>query len=50
MRKATKILDAPDVITNFYYNPLDWSPSGKVGVALTDKAYLLSEDKEAEEI
>ena len=35
VRKATRILDAPDVINNFYCNPLDWARNGTVGIALS---------------
>ncbi len=45
-RKATKILDAPDVVNNFYYNPLDWASNGIIGIALSEAAYFLGNGKE----
>lgn len=37
-----KILDAPDLMNDFYINPLDWSSSGQLGVALGSTVYLWS--------
>lgn len=39
--KAYKILDAPEVINNFYHSPLDWGPNNIVGIALNYSAYLV---------
>lgn len=44
-REAIKILDAPEVVKNFYFNPLDWAPNNRIGIALTDSAYILCEGK-----
>lgn len=44
-REAVKILDAPEVVKNFYFNPLDWAPNNRIGIALTDSAYILCEGK-----
>ncbi|EGD76237.1 Cdc20 [Salpingoeca rosetta] len=35
-----RILDAPDLLANFYVNPLDWSNENMLCVALNDTAYL----------
>lgn len=45
IRKAVRILDAPDVVNNFYYNPLDWSKTNMIGIGLSETAYLLGEGK-----
>jgi WD40 repeat protein len=37
-------------VNNFYYNPLDWSKHNRIGIALSESAYLLSEGKEIVEI
>lgn len=49
-RDATKVLDAPEVVKNFYFNPLDWGKNNLLGVALKDSAYILTEGKEIEEL
>jgi hypothetical protein len=35
-----RVLDAPDVVDDFYLNLLDWSKSNVVGIALGDQVYL----------
>jgi len=35
-----KILDAPDLLNDFYISPLDWSCSNQLGVALGPSVYL----------
>ena len=37
---AERILDAPDLINDFYLNLLDWSSNNSLGVALGDSIYL----------
>ena len=45
-------MDAPDVMNDFYHNPLDWSAdyTNKVAVALSSDCYLLGENKSIDEI
>ena len=35
-----RILDAPDIINDYYLNPLDWSPDNILAVALANHVYL----------
>ena len=35
-----KILDAPDLVDDFYLNPIDWSPDNVLAVALGNNLYL----------
>ena len=35
-----KILDAPDIINDYYLNPLDWSSNNQLAVALANHVYL----------
>ena len=37
---ADKVLDAPDLLNDFYINPLDWSASNQLGVGLGPTVYL----------
>ena len=39
---AEKVLDAPDLLNDFYINPLDWSSANQLGVALGPTVYLWS--------
>ena len=37
---ATKVLDAPGILDDFYSHPVDWSSQNIVAVALSDMAFL----------
>merc|ERR550534_1268016 len=37
---ATKILDAPDIINDYYLNLLDWGSGGLIAIALGGSVYL----------
>ncbi|CAG7833713.1 unnamed protein product [Allacma fusca] len=39
-KSAERVLDAPDIVDDFYLNVLDWSSSNVVGIALKDQVYL----------
>ena len=39
-KSAERVLDAPDVVDDFYLNNLDWSKSNVVAIALKDQVYL----------
>ncbi|GAB1605377.1 cell division cycle protein 20 homolog [Argonauta hians] len=43
---ANRILDAPELIDNFYLNLLDWSVKNVVAVALSDVCYLFDMDRD----
>ncbi|CAL8074751.1 unnamed protein product [Orchesella dallaii] len=39
-KSPDRVLDAPDVVDDFYLNLLDWSSSNVVSIALRDQVYL----------
>eukprot|EP00930_Biecheleria_cincta_P058032 TRINITY_DN43895_c0_g1_i1.p1 TRINITY_DN43895_c0_g1~~TRINITY_DN43895_c0_g1_i1.p1 ORF type:complete len:473 (-),score=70.23 TRINITY_DN43895_c0_g1_i1:501-1871(-) len=39
-QSASKVLDAPGILDDFYSHPLDWSSQNIVAVALSDSAFL----------
>lgn len=39
---ADRVLDAPNMIDDFYLNLLDWSNENELAVALTDNAYIMN--------
>ena len=39
--QAEKVLDAPNMIDDFYLNLLDWSPQNVLAIALSQNAYLM---------
>jgi len=38
--KPERILDAPDILDDYYLNPLDWGANGLLAVALKNQLYL----------
>jgi cell division cycle protein 20 (cofactor of APC complex) len=38
------------VLSNFYFNPLDWSRQNRIAIALAESAYLLSDGREVAEL
>ncbi|XP_019857925.1 PREDICTED: cell division cycle 20.2, cofactor of APC complex-like [Amphimedon queenslandica] len=49
--KTEKVLDAPDIVNDFYLNVLDWSKKNVVAVALKEKVYLwYGETQEVEQL
>ena len=39
--KPEKILDAPDILNDYYLNLLDWGQNGILAVSLANSVYLL---------
>jgi hypothetical protein len=39
-KSPDRVLDAPDVLDDFYLNLLDWSATNVVAIALKDQVYL----------
>jgi cell division cycle protein 20 (cofactor of APC complex) len=39
--QAERVLDAPNMIDDFYLNLLDWSQTNVLAIALRDVAYLM---------
>jgi cell division cycle protein 20 (cofactor of APC complex) len=39
-KSPDRVLDAPDIVDDFYLNLLDWSDSNVVAIALRDQVYL----------
>lgn len=39
-KSPDRVLDAPDIVDDFYLNLLDWSDSNVVAIALKDQVYL----------
>lgn len=39
-KSPDRVLDAPDIIDDFYLNLLDWSSTNVVGIALREQVYL----------
>jgi len=39
-KSPDRVLDAPDVVDDFYLNLLDWSAGNVVAIALQDQVYL----------
>jgi len=39
-KSPERVLDAPDVVDDYYLNILDWSNTNMVAIALRDQVYL----------
>ena len=35
-----RILDAPDIVNDYYLNPIDWSATNLLAVALANTVYI----------
>ena len=47
MQSADRILDAPDIIDDYYLNVVDWSASNQLAVALASTAFIWNADNGA---
>jgi cell division cycle 20-like protein 1 (cofactor of APC complex) len=45
-----KVLDAPDLKDDYYLNLMDWSYTGKLGIALNNKVYVYSHPDKISEL